>query len=251
MSARSIALELRDRVKLRLHMDLARDDAAHAWVLNLYRAGEKHPETVDDYFPVRHADSPALAAQLERHANDERAHTRLYEQALRRMGQPVTELSGFDVFNQVIRAHTPVSFAILEDDDAATKRRRIGHFLVHAHTLEKRVARSLEIHLEACERVGKHEVVRMVKRVHDDELRHVASTLSAAEALFTRAELNDALEVHAHAEAAADRAFSSLQMRRFLREERERTDRRASLSHRALYRLGVFLMERENARQLD
>lgn len=245
----SASVAIRERVKLRLHMDLAGDPTTHAWVINLYRAGEKHPETVGDYFPVEHAESPALATQLERHANDERAHARLYEQMLRRMQQPVTELTGFDVFNQVIRAHTPISFAILPDDDAPTKRRRIGHFLVHAHTLEKRVARSLEIHLEACERLGKHDVVRVMKRVHDDELRHVAQTLAAAGELFTRAELAEALEVHAHAEAAADRAFSSLQMRRFLRDERERTDRRASLSHRILYRVGVFLMERENARQ--
>ena len=245
----SLGVALRERVKLRLHMDLVGDPTTHAWVINLYRAGEKHPETVGDYFPAQHAESPALAAQLERHANDERAHTRIYEQVLRRIGQPVKELAGFDVFNEVIRAHTPVSFAIREDDDAATKRRRIGHFLVHAHTLEKRVARSLEIHLEACERLGKHEVVRVARRVHDDELRHVAQTLSAAEELFTKAELKHALDVHAHAEAAADRAFSSLQMRRFLREERSRTDRRASLSHRMVYRLGVFLMERENARQ--
>lgn len=247
---RPLRLSIRERVKLRLHMDLAGDETTHAWVLNLYRAGEKHPETVEDYFPAKHADTPALAAQLERHANDERAHTRLYEQLLRRLGQPVTELTGFDVFNQVIRAHTPVSFAILESDDAEAKRRRIGHFLVHAHTLEKRVARSVEIHLEACERLGKQDVVRVMKRVHDDELRHVAQTLEAASTLFTRTELKEALDVHAHAEAAADRAFSSLQMRRFLRDEQARADRRATVSHRMLYRLGVFLMERENARHL-
>ena len=93
-------LSMREQVKLRLHMDLASDPTTHAWVINLYRAGEKHPETVDDYFPAKHAESPALALQLERHANDERAHTRLYEQLLRRLGQPVQELSGFDVFNQ-------------------------------------------------------------------------------------------------------------------------------------------------------
>ncbi len=245
-----MSLSIRERVKLRLHMDLAGDPTTHAWVINLYRAGEKHPETVSDYFPVEHAASPALAAQLERHANDERAHTRLYEQVLRRIGQPVAELSGFDVYNEVIRAHTPVSFAIQPGDDAATKRRRIGHFLVHAHTLEKRVARSLELHLEACERLGKHDVVRVARRVHDDELRHVAQTLAAAEELFTKAELSEALDVHAHAEAIADRAFSSLQMRRFLRDERARSDRRASLSHRLLYRVGVLWMERENARDL-
>ena len=148
----------------------------------------------------------------------------------------------------MIRAHTPVSFTILPEDDVATRQRRIGHFLVHAHTLEKRVARSLELHIEACERMGKHEVARVAKRVHDDEQRHITQTLSAAEELFTRVELREALEVHALAEAAADRAFSSLQMRRFLRDEQQRTDRRASLSHRLIYRVGVFLMERENAR---
>jgi hypothetical protein len=243
------SLTLKERVKLRLHMDLAGDPRTHAWVLNLYRAGEKHPETVGDYFPVQHAESQELAAQLERHANDERAHTRIYERAIDKLGQPVIELSGFDVFNQVIRAHTPVSFTIREDDDAATKRRRIGHFLVHAHTLEKRVARSLELHLEACERLGKHDVTRMLRRVHADEQRHVAQTRAAAETLFTRAELSEALDVHALAEAAADRAFSSIQMRRFLREERARPQRRASFSHRVIYRVGVFLMERENARQ--
>jgi hypothetical protein len=230
-----------DALKRRWHRDLTSHPATHAWVLNLYRAGEKHPETVDDYFPWRQAQDrwPDLSRALKRHAGDERRHVALYERAIERLGETVVELEGLDVFNCAIRAKTPVSWAIADDDPAETKRERLASFLAHAHHLEKRIARSLDYHLEACEQMGANEVLPMVARVHADEHRHAAYTLEALGDLTTRAERNRIVDLHARAEARADRMFSARQVRSFLAAHGSRIP----LSRRATYAACAFLMD--------
>ncbi len=229
-----------DRMKVRWHLDLASNEATHGWMLNLYRAGEQHPETVQDYFPFQHAPWPDLARSIERHAADERRHTRLYTALLERVGQPVEELRGWDVYNQVIRDHTHRSWAIAEDDAAEDKRRSLAHFMAHANCLERRVLMSLEYHMEACAQLGDRRVVKLMEGVYRDELRHVGYTGEALAELTTRAEAEDILELHQHAEAAADRAFSATQVRALL----ARYAGDLSLSSRLFYAACGVLMER-------
>jgi hypothetical protein len=226
---------LAEAVKLRWHLDLASHPETHGWVLNLYRAGERYPETVSDYFPVAWAPWPELGAEMRRHQGDERRHVSLYTRALATLGQPVVELDGHDVFNQVIRDHTPASWG----DGSDETRLRLAHFLMHAHHLEKRVQRSLEYHLEACARLGRHSVLSAVEKVHSDEERHVSYTLSACRELLRNTEYDKILQIHQGAEAAADRAFSARQVRSFL----ERFGRCVKWSHRILYAGCALLME--------
>ena len=53
-----------DWAKNRWHEDLVSDPVVHGWALNLYRAGERYPQTVADYFPAESAPSPQLAEAL-------------------------------------------------------------------------------------------------------------------------------------------------------------------------------------------
>ena len=228
-----------DRAKQQWHRDLAADPTTHAWVLNLYRAGEQHPETVDDYFPYQHAPWPELASSIQRHAADERRHTLLYAKAIERVGGTVEELDGWDVFNRVIREHTPVGFSIAESDAPDIKRRRLAHFLAHAHCLERRVLRSLEYHVEACERLGLRREARLVSGVHTDEQRHVSYSEEAVIELVGKREAADTFELHARAEAAADRAFSAYQVRVFMRTHAKRVP----LSSRLLYTASALFLE--------
>lgn len=227
--------------KIRLHQRLVEHPASHAWTLSLYRAGEHHPETVTDYFPHRHAEErwPDLARALRRHAGDERRHAALYQKAILKMEQPVTDFAELDVFNSVIRKHTPLRWSIEPIDSPDEVRRKIAHFLAHAHTLEKRVARSLEYHREACLRLGRAEAFTVVERVLQDETRHVESTREALTELTTRSECEEMLALHARAEANADRDFSARQLRRFI----SRWGQRLPLAERTFYAMAAFVME--------
>lgn len=221
-------------LKRRWHDELVRDPRTHAWVLNLYRVGEHHPETVDDYFPVAHA--PAwLASQMERHRAQEAMHERLYAKAIEKLGQPLEELSGLDVFNNAIRAHTPASFKIDAHDASDVVTDKLAHFLAHAHFLEARIARSLEVHLEACVRHGRVEVEKAVSVVWRDEQEHARYTKDAVRELLPAARARDVLALHARAEARANLAFSA-------REVRAHLSRHASRS-RALWRACAHIME--------
>jgi hypothetical protein len=204
-------------IKRVLHRDLVSHPATHAWVLNLYRAGERHPEQVADYFPIDHAPWPELAHSLERHRADEQRHAKMYTSAIVRLGEPVHEMEGDDVFNEVIRAFTPGSFHIRDDDDEATKRDKLAHFLAHAHFLEARIQRSLQIHLDACDWGKRHAVAAVVAKVLQDEDRHVAYTREGVWALVTRARAAEILETHRRAEARANLRFSEIHMRYHLR----------------------------------
>ncbi len=202
-------------LKLRWHRELASSPQTHAWALNLYRAGEKHPQTVDDYFPHAHAEEPWLIEALRRHEADEARHTWLYTQAIRELGQPVEELNGTDVFNQVIRQHTDARFDIRDGMSRDEKRFRIGHFLAHAHFLEVRISQSLEWHVEACEQMGARAIGAVVAEVLADEERHVSYTRSAAmELLGSKAK--EVLAIHQAGERRANFDFSQHAVRGFL-----------------------------------
>jgi hypothetical protein len=172
---------------------------------------------VADYFPIEHAPWPELARDLARHKADERRHALMYTKAIVRLGEPVRELEGEDVFNEVIRSFTPGSFRIHENDDAATKRDKLAQFLAHAHFLEKRIQRSLQLHLDACEWGKRHAVAAVVAKVLEDEDRHVGYTREGVSALVARGRAVEILETHRRAEARANLAFSEIHMRYHLR----------------------------------
>lgn len=238
----SSALGALDRLGKQLwHDELVKTPETHAWVLDLYRAGERHPETVDDYFPWRAAQGawPELAAELRRHAAEEKGHAHLYARAIRSLGVEPVDLSGLDVFNHAIRAETAVAWQLSEDDPLPLRRLALAHFLAHAHCLERRVARSLELHLRACRRAHKHGIAETVERVLADEERHVASTLRGLTELTDTGERARILAFHTDAEAQADKAFSARQVRSFLR----RFPRRGARSLRFGFWLGARAME--------
>lgn len=229
-----------DWAKTRWHRDIVSHPAIHGWVLNLYRAGERYPQTVTDYFPVQHAPDAALASDLRRHRRDEERHTAMYAAAIRALGQPVIDADDDrDVFNAVIRSHTVASFTIDDGDSADAKRLKLAHFLAHAHFLEKRIARSLEYHRDACERAGSGAAERVVTAVLEDERHHVAYTAEAARALLTSRERAAVFEHHRHAEAKANLDFSQKHVRDFTRKYR----RLVPLDRAPFYRACAFVME--------
>ncbi len=226
-----------EAVKRAWHRDLVADPETHAWVLSLYRAGELYPDTVDDYFPVAHAPWAWLADAMARHRDDERRHGAMFARAIKLSGHAVEGFDGDDVFNHVIRAHTPARWRVGEADDPDARRLRLAHFLAHAHHLERRVSRSLELHLDACERGGARTAARVVEAVLSDEHRHLGYTLDAVRELVDAATAREVVALHGRAEARADLVFSERQVRRFL----ARFERRATPSRRALYRLCASL----------
>jgi len=232
-------LSLVRSVKSAWHRDLAATPETHAWVLNLYRAGEKHPQTVLDYFPADYAPVPELAALLIRHREDELRHTRMYGRAIEALGQPIEELAGLDVFNNAIRKFTPASFFIeprVSDDEKADK---VAHFLAHAHHLERRIAASLEHHVEACAALGRDRVATVVEVVLADEHRHVAYTREMVFAVVPARRARDIMAIHARGESRAHRVFSARQVRAFL----ARFPGRGAQYRRAAYALGALLMQ--------
>ncbi len=231
-------MSLSSRLKMLWHRDLASHPTTHAWVLNLYRAGERHPQMVDDYFPVSHAPWPELARDLSRHRDDERRHDRMYAAAIKRLGEPVVELEGLDVFNVVIKECTPVGFRVDESDSAERVRHKLANFLAHAHFLEKRITRSVAYHAEACEQ-AKSPIASVVAAVLEDEERHVRYTRAAVTELVGRAEGLRVLELHARAEAQANLLFSAHQMKQCMQRFRTHVPR----LHRALYRFGAMMMQ--------
>lgn len=228
-----------DSVKRSIHREIASRPVTHAWALNLYRAGERYPQTVCDYFPAEHAPWPELADEMRRHRHDEERHTAMYAHAIRSLCQPVLEVADRDVLNVVIRSYTAESFTIVESDDRDTRRRKLAHFLTHAHFLEKRVARSLEYHREACAAAGAMDAQRVVDAVLRDEGRHVTYTIEAARELLTAGERSAVFDHHRRAEAKANLDFSQRQIRAFLRLAAPAVP----AERRWLYRFCAFVME--------
>ena len=222
------------RAKRRWHDELVAHPTTHAWVLNLYRAGEHHPATVDDYFPVAHAPA-GLREQLASHRDQEAMHARLYAGAVERLHEELEDFSGLDVFNVAIREHTPAGFHIHASDAKDVRDHKLAHFLAHAHFLEERIARSLELHVDACLRAGKHDVARAVQRVLDDEGEHARYTRAAVFDVVPKATAYAILDVHRRGEARANLAFSARQVRSHLA--------RTSSPNAQLWRFCAYVME--------
>lgn len=224
-----------DLVKRRWHADLVGDRAAHLWALNLYRAGERHPQTVTDYFPAAAAPAPELADALRTHEADEARHTRMYGALIEAMGGEVVDVDDADVFNHQIRAAGGATFAVADGDDADTRRVKVGHFLLHAHFLEARVGRSMRWHLGAAQELPR--VVAVMEAVLADELEHVAYTDRWARELLTADEYDRIADHHRRAEARANKTFSARQCRTWVDRFGHTPDRRA------LYRACAWFME--------
>lgn len=225
------------RLKRLWHADLARDPVSHAWILDLYRHGERHPRTVTDYFPSRHAPAE-LGELLERHRRDELAHETLYASAIRELGREPVELPEGAVFNNVIRWHTPASFAIADGDAPDVRTGKVAHFLAHAHHLEARIARSVAWHLEACERAGS-PAAAVVAKVLGDEERHVRYTREWVRLLLPEGRAAAVLALHRRAEAQANLHFSRTQVRWLLSHHPDLLPRH----RRALYGACAALMD--------
>lgn len=228
-----------DVAKRWLHREIAADPVLHGLVLNLYLNGEKYPHLVEDYFPVAVGAEWGLAESMRSHLADEDKHVALYTKAIRKLDQPVLDLPMDDIFNEVIRTHTPVSFAMQPQDDSDTRRLKLAHFLAHAHFLEKRIARSLEYHVEACATATSPYAQRAVSAVLADETNHVRYTREAVCDLLPRDLANEVLATHARAESRANLDFSARQMSRLLRDHSQRF----SLGSRALFRGCAVLLK--------
>lgn len=209
-----------DAIKRRLHRDIVADPILHARVLNLYLCGEAYPHTVDDYFPVAHVDCPDLAAQMRAHQQDEDKHVALYAKAIHKLGADVLDLPPPAIFNHVIRSHTPQPWKASAEQRVDQRRDRVANFLAHAHCLERRVARSLEYHYDACAHAVSDFPGKAVAAVLGDETRHVRYSREAVYDLVPRARADAILAEHTRAERRANLDFSSNQLRRLLREER-------------------------------
>jgi hypothetical protein len=226
-----------DAIKTMWHRDLVDRPETHAWVLSLYRAGELHPQTVDDYFPLAAAEDPALRDDMQRHSADEERHVKMYDRAIAKLGEARTDFEDLDVFNVVIRRETRATFSRGEARD------RLANFLAHAHFLEKRIARSLEYHLDACARAKRDDVGRAVAAVHADEGRHARYTLDAVHALLPKARAAEVVAAHREGERRANLRFSARQVKAFL--ARFGSDTR--LSHGLVYRACASMMEAGHA----
>ena len=223
-------------IKRQMHRDICSDPVLHGLVLNMYLNGEEYPHRVSDYFPVVDTLEPELAATMRAHLRDEDKHILLYRKAVKRLEQPVLRLPVEEVFNHIIRSHTPDSFAINAFDPSDEKRLKLAHFLAHLHFLETRVARSLEFHLDGCEYSPSTYPGKVVAAVLSDEQRHAQYTREAVFELLPRARSTAVLHAHRRAEAKANIDFSYRQFSRLLREHRSRFPS----SRRWLYRCAAL-----------
>jgi hypothetical protein len=214
-----------DSVKLRLHRDIVADPVLHGLVLNLYLNGEQYPHRVQDYFPLQIAEAAELVDAMRRHIAEEDKHSALYIRAIEKLEQPVLELPMNDIYNEVIRAHTPVSFAISADDHTDVRRRKLAHFFAHLHHLEKRIARSLEYHVEACATAQVSYPEKVVGLVLKDEWRHVDYTREAVTQLLPVRAAAEIMGLHRRAERRANLDFSSGQLAGLLRHHAARFPR--------------------------
>ncbi len=224
-----------DGMKRRLHRDIVADPVLHARVLNLYLNGEQYPHRVQDYFPMAAAEEHSLAQRMRQHLREEDKHVALYTKAIRALEQPVRELPLDDVYNTVIRRHTPPPQA---RDAADARRLELAHFLAHLHFLETRVARSLEYHLDACAHAASPYPAKAVQVILADERTHAAYTREAVFGLLPKRAAEEVIGVHRRAEGRANREFSARELRRLLDEEGARFGR----ASRAIYGCGTALM---------
>jgi hypothetical protein len=209
-------------IKRQLHRDIVADPILHARVLNLYLCGEAYPHQVDDYFPVNHVTCPDLANKMRNHLAEEDKHVALYAKAIEKLGAEVIDLPNDCIFNHVIRGQTTEPWAIQNQDTADTVKDKIAQFLAHAHFLEKRISRSLEIHLDACAHATTNYASKAVAVVFQDEQGHVLYTRDAVFDLVPKQRANDILQLHQQSEKRANLEFSARQLKRLLFEESSR-----------------------------
>jgi len=212
-------------IKARLHRDIVADPVLHGLVLNLYLNGEQYPHRVSDYFPLAAVSDPALERMMRDHMADEDKHIALYTRAIEKIDQPVRVQPLEDIFNDVIRRHTPVSFAIGPDDDRDVCRHKLAHFFAHLHFLEKRVATSLHYHLDACAHAATDYPEKVIGAVLGDEVRHVRYTREVVTQLLPMRVANEVLAIHERAESRANLDFSASQLGRLVREQAARFPR--------------------------
>jgi len=212
-------------IKARLHRDIVADPVLHGLVLNLYLNGEQYPHRVSDYFPLAAADDPVLERMMRDHMADEDKHIALYKRAIEKLEQPIQVQPLEDIFNGVIRRHTQVSFAIEPGDDRDTCRRKLAHFFAHLHFLEKRVATSLQYHLDACAHSATDYPAKVIGAVLGDEVRHVRYTRDVVTQLLPARAAKEVLATHARAERRANLDFSASQLGRLVREQAARFPR--------------------------
>ena len=228
-----------DSVKNRLHRDIVADPVLHARVLNLYLCGEAYPHTVDDYFPIQHVECMELAQRMRTHLREEDKHVALYTKAIQSLGAQVQQLPDWCIFNHVIRSHTREPWRVVAGLDRQARLDKVANFFAHAHFLEKRVARSLEYHYDACARAGSDYPSRVIALVLTDELDHVSYTRQAVYDLMARHRAESILALHREAEHRANLDFSYHQLRRLLVEEAPRWPH----SRKLFYRSCAFVMQ--------
>jgi hypothetical protein len=170
---------------------------------------------------------------------DEDKHVSLYRKAIRKIDQPIVELPMAEIYNSIIRSYTPESFRIDEQDDVDERTFKLANFLAHLHFLEKRIARSLEFHLEGCSSSPSDYSEKAVGIVLGDEAHHVVYTREAVFHLLPAHTAKTVLDVHRRAEARANLDFSSQQLTLLTNEYAERFPS----ARRRIYRHASDLLE--------
>ena len=226
-------------IKRRLHRDICSDPVLHGLVLNLYLNGEEFPHRTDDYFPVWAVDDAALSAAMQSHMQDEDKHVALYRKAIRKIGQPIVALPIVEIYNSIIQTYTPHSFLISEQDNADERRFKLANFMAHLHFLEKRIARSLEFHLEGCSSSPSDYAEKAVGIVLGDETHHVQYTRDAVFHLLPEQSAKSVLDEHRRAEARANLDFSAQQLKMLTHHYSEHFPR----ARRRIYRYASELLE--------
>jgi hypothetical protein len=206
-----------DGIKARLHRDIVADPVLHGLVLNLYLNGEQYPHRVSDYFPMAAVEDPQLEQTMRQHMADEDKHIALYTRAIEKIGQPVLVQPLENVFNSVILRHTPASFVLEAGDTRDASRLKLAHFFAHLHFLEKRVARSLEYHLDACAHAVSDYPAKVIDAVLRDERGHVRYTRESVVDLLPARHADRVLGLHARAERRANLDFSANELGRLVR----------------------------------
>jgi len=222
-----------DGIKARLHRDIVADPVLHGLVLNLYLNGEQYPHRVADYFPFAAVEEAELERTMRAHVADEDKHIALYTRAIEKLGQPVVVQPLEGVFNEVIRRHTPASFRLEAGESRDSSRLKLAHFFAHLHFLEKRVARSLEYHLDACAHAESDYPEKVIDAVLRDERRHVRYTREVVSEILPARAAVAVLSLHAAAERRANLDFSANQLGRLVREEAARFPRLRGQVYRA------------------
>jgi len=226
-------------IKKNLHRDICRNPELHGFVLNLYLNGEEYPHKVNDYFPKHIVQDQELLSAMNKHMEDEDRHVLMYRKTIQKMQQPIVELPMADVYNHVIKKHTPEGFHILEKDSPDTKTRKLASFMAHLYFLEKRISQSLEFHADACQLSPTDYAEKVVSKVLSDEQYHVEYTKNAVFDLLPRQQALDMMSLHQLAEKKANIEFSSQQLRKVVTHYKLRIN----TSHRWIYSISSRLLE--------